>query len=265
MTNKEYRDAEGISRSSLFKISKSPAHFKFEQDNPPEPTSALIFGKALHSFILEPENFDNEFAIIPNIDRRTKEGKAIYAEFFELCKDKDLLSQEDFEIIKRMGESVLNNKYAAELLTGQREQSFFWFDELTGEKCKVRPDILTHYNDFNVITDLKSCASADTETFTRDCIKFGYDFQAAMYKEGIDICTGKPHSFIFIAVEKSEPYAVNVLQADELFIRRGQEVFRELLGIYHNCKETGNWYGYNGFSGKIGNLSLPRWMAKDYE
>lgn len=30
MTNKEYRQAEGISRSELFKIKRSPLHFKYE-------------------------------------------------------------------------------------------------------------------------------------------------------------------------------------------------------------------------------------------
>lgn len=99
----------------------------------------------------------------------------------------------------------------------------------------------------------------------RDCTRFGYDLQSAMYKEGVEIITGEPHTFIFIAVEKMEPYLVNIFQADDLFIRRGQDLFREYIGMYAECKKTGNWYGYNGFSGYINTLSLPRWIAKEYE
>ena len=34
MSQKEYREAEGISRSELFKISRSPMHFKYALENP---------------------------------------------------------------------------------------------------------------------------------------------------------------------------------------------------------------------------------------
>lgn len=50
MTNQEYRKAEGVSRSDLFKMSKSPQHFKYEMENPSEQSKALLFGIAL-SFI----------------------------------------------------------------------------------------------------------------------------------------------------------------------------------------------------------------------
>lgn len=265
MTNAEYRAAEGISKSSLFKIATSPEHFKFAQDNPPEKNQNLIFGSAFHKCVLEPDEFDLEFAVCPICDKRTKEGKEIYAEFVMQSEGKDIISQDEYKTILSMRDSILKNKYAVALLTGQKEQSYFWVDDITGEMCKCRPDILTGFNGLNVISDLKSCNDAGTDSFTRDCLKYGYDLQVAMYKEGVKVNTGKEHQFIFIAVEKTEPYAVNVLQADEMFVRKGQELFRELLGIYHECKESGNWYGYNGFSGAINSLSLPAWLQKDYE
>lgn len=46
---------------------------------------------------------------------------------------------------------------------------------------------------------------------------------------------------------------------------RGEDLFREYLGMYHYCKENNNWYGYNGINGDINNLSLPAWLMKDYE
>ena len=157
------------------------------------------------------------------------------------------------------------NKYARLLLSGKHEQSFFWTDDMTGEKCKCRPDAMYETDEIGIIVDLKSCESAETESFMRDVVKYGYDMQAAMYRKGVEINTGKKWGFVFIAIEKKPPYAVNILQADDLIFTRGNDLFRELIGIYHNCKETGDWYGYNGFSGMINNLSLPRWLAREYE
>lgn len=265
MTDKEYRKAEGISRSELFKIRKSPLHFKYEMEHPSEPTPALIFGQAAHKYILEHESFFDEFAVAPDVDRRTKSGRESYALFLAEQGEKTVISQDDFDTIKKIQEAVFSNKYAELLLSGEHEKPFFWTDSLTGEKCKCRVDALYESGEIGIIVDLKTCESADTDTFMRDAVRYGYDMQVAMYSEGLRANTAKKWEFVFIAVEKKPPYAVNILQADDLMHTRGSDLFRELIGIYRNCKETGDWYGYNGFSGMINNLSLPRWLAKEYE
>lgn len=265
MTNQEYRKAEGVSRSDLFKMSKSPQHFKYEMENPSEQSKALLFGIALHSYILEPELFDKEYAVIPACDRRTKEGKEIYRQFLFDNEGKFLISQEDMDAIKQMSESVRSIPIANKLLEGKHEQSFFWTDEMTKEKCKCRPDILTEIGGTTIIADLKTCESAQTDSFMKDAVKYGYDMQSYMYTEGVKKNTGKECCFVFIAIEKKPPYAVNILQADKYMMLRGEDLFREYLGMYHYCKENNNWYGYNGINGDINNLSLPAWLMKDYE
>ena len=45
MTEREYRSAEGVSRSQLWRLHEgSPEKFKYEEEHPEEPTPALIFG-----------------------------------------------------------------------------------------------------------------------------------------------------------------------------------------------------------------------------
>ena len=65
----------------LKKLMKSPAHYKHWKDNPQEDTQALLFGRAAHKYILETYDFYNEFAVAPNCDRRTKEGKETLNKF----------------------------------------------------------------------------------------------------------------------------------------------------------------------------------------
>lgn len=265
MTNKEYREAEGISRSDLFKISRSPKHFKYEQENPAEQSKALLFGIALHSYVLEPEKFKEEYAIIPNCDKRTKAGKETYRQFLSENEGKFFVEQDDMDAIMQMADSINEIPIARKLLEGKHEQSFFWTDKMTGEKCKCRPDIMTEIGGTTIIADLKTCESARTDMFMKKAVEYGYDLQAYMYCEGVSKNINKKCCFVFIAIEKKPPYAVNILQADEYMMLRGQDLFREYLGTYHYCRENNNWYGYNGINGDINSLSLPAWIRKDYE
>lgn len=265
MTEKEYRSHPAISRSELWKIRESPEKFKYLKENPTDPTPALIFGQAFHKLALQPETFSDEFAVMPQIDRRTKDGKAIWAEFCEQSEGKTVITDEDYTKAKDMVDSLYKAPFVNKLLSGEKEKEFFWRDDLTGEECKCRADCVSELNTVNIITDLKSASKADLEHFTRDAINYGYDFQSAMYTEGVEKCTGRKYAFVFIVIEKDPPYAVNVLQADDVFVKRGKDIFRELIGIYHDCKTTGDWYGYLGRYTTINSLSLPAWLAKEIE
>lgn len=263
---KDYHASSAIGRSNLFKISKSPLHYKYNIDNRDSKESkAFVFGRAFHTLVLEPEKWSDEYIIAPKIDKRTKEGKAALSEIS--LSGKTLIDQEDFDKMQLMSDSINSNKYAKRLLDGEHEVSYYWQDEFTGLNCKCRCDcrVSLPNNDFDIIVDVKTCTNAETEHFVRDSIKYGYDLQSAMYSTGISKVENKPHKFVFIAIEKEAPFAVNILEADELLLKRGYDLFREYLGTVKGCENTGNWYGYNGFSEQPNLLGLPSWLAKDFE
>lgn len=263
MTEREYRASEGVSRSQLWRLKESPEKFKYAEEHPEEPTPALIFGQMVHKLVLEPDTFDDEFAVMPEVDRRTKEGKAIWSKFASGNGDKMLVRQADYETALAMKNALLQNDLVAKLLSGKHEVPLFWTDELTGEKCKVRLDCFTPLSSGAIVIDYKSTNDASTESFMRSAVNYGYDFQAAMYSEGVKKVTGKDAVFYFIAQEKEPPYAFNVLAADDRFVKRGYDTFRELLGIYHECKVSGNWYGYMGIENQINLLELPAWLNEE--
>ena len=267
MTEKEYRQHEGISRSQLWKIRESPEKFKYAMEHPEDPTPALLFGTMVHKLVLEPDTFDEEFIVAPEVDRRTKEGKAAWAQFEEDAAGRQIVKLADFQKAYEMVVALQAVPMVQTLLAGQHEVPLFWTDELTGEPCKVRLDILHEMPDQLMIVDYKSTNDATTEAFIRSAINYGYDFQTGMYIEGVrqNFGEGKKIIFIFIAQEKEPPYAANILIADELIVKRGFDTFRELLGIYHYCKETGNWYGYLGKDAVVNTLGLPAWLAKEIE
>ena len=262
ISNKEYRNRPGISSSELKKIMKSPLHYKHWKENPQEDTPALLFGKAAHKYVLETYDFYNEFAVCPTCDRRTKEGKEIYAKFLEESEGKDVITQEQFEQIDAMRNAMLSTPYVAKLINGEHEVSYFWTDEETGLDCKCRPDSINHK--LKVIIDYKTTEDAETQAFMRSAIRLGYDLQAKFYIDGVKANTGNDYRFVFIAQEKKPPYAVNILEADEYFLASGYELYQQMLCVYKQCSESGNWYGYLGESNEINSLSVPKWIKDSF-
>lgn len=265
MTDREYRQHPAVSRSELWKIRESPQKFRWAQEHPEEPTPALLFGQLFHKMLLEPSDLYKDFAVAPNVDRRTKAGKAEWADFVEQNGDKAIVTAEMISQALAMCSAVEAEPLAVKLLTGEHEKTFFWSDDLTGEPCKCRVDCLNTTYSQPIIVDVKTTTDASTDAFIRDTVKYGYDFQAAMYSEGVERNTGKKPLFVFVVVEKDPPHAVNILQADDLLLRRGYDLFREYIGIYHECRMSGNWYGYLGKLNQINTLALPAWLAKEVE
>lgn len=263
MTEREYRSHPAISRSELWKIKESPEKFKFYKENPPEPTPALVFGQLFHAMALEQGTED--FAVAPNIDRRTKEGKAAYAEWLNASEGKTVVTADMWNKAVEMCDALQGNEFCRKLLSGKKEVPFFWTDEMTGIECKCRCDVVTEINGLSVVVDLKSTTDASTDSFIREAIKYGYGMQAAMYSEGVKANTGKEHLFVFVVQEKEPPYAVNVLQADATFLQYGYDVFRECIGVYSDCVKTGEFFGYLGRYHTINTLSLPSYLAKTVE
>lgn len=265
-SNAEYHgDRNAISKSRLAKMSVCPQYFKWCEDTPQAPTEDLIVGSAFHKLVLEYDEFYDEFAVAPICNRRTNAGKEMWAQFEFENAEKSIITQEDFEIITAMKNSLMQNKYAKALLKGEHEISFYTQDDLTEEWIKVRPDVLKVVGDRIVITDLKSCKSAMPEDFARDVVKYAYDLQAYMYCFTVSKVLNVPMEnidFVFMPVEKKAPYLINIFQADNLILQRGEMLYRKYIGQYHECKESGEWYGLNGKYGMINTLSLPEYIIK---
>lgn len=267
-SNKEYHGyTEAISKSRLALFSVCPAYFKWAEDNPTEPTEDLIVGSAFHKLVLEPDDFDKEYAVLPmGVDRRTKAGREVYDAFIQEAGERQIITQEQFDIISAMRDSVFSNKYSAALLKGEHEKSMYAVDDLTQECIKTRPDCYRMVGDRLIITDLKSCRSAITEDFSKAVVSYFYDLQAFMYCNNASKVFNIPMEnidFVFLAVQKSEPHLVNILQADAYIMQRGEALFRRFIGEYHQCKESGVFWGLNGEHEIINNLSLPPWMLKE--
>ena len=152
-----------------------------------------------------------------------------------------------------MAASVRSNSTAALLLAnGQAEQSFWWDDIATGMRCKCRPD----WFDGETIVDLKTCQDASPAGFAKAVAAFHYQLQAAHY-----LCGTLAKRFIFVAVEKSAPYAVGVYELDQEALVHGSIARHNALLRLQDCRAINSWPGYT--DGGIQTLQLPGWALKD--
>ena len=248
MNDKEYEALPGIRRSDLAYMAKSPLHCRYHLDHKDEikPTPALIFGQAAHKFILENETFFDDFAFMPEVNRRTKVGKALFEAFQMENEGKTILDWDVQDVLRDMRYALFKNKQIREILTAEHrtEVPFSWADPETGEICKCKADIICEISGYPYVIDYKTTTSCADGEFERDCRKYGYDLQAGMYTEGINLCTLQDHAFAFIVQEKTAPYAARIYYADEGFVDQGRKKFHRLLDKYHTCELSGIWLGY---------------------
>jgi len=268
MNENEYNSAEGVRRSDLWKMEDSPEKFKYYLDHPMEQTPAMAFGSACHKFILENNDFGDEYAVAPQIDKRTKEGKAAWETFSAENDGKTIISQEDYDTMSEMREAIMRCPLAKKLICGkgETESAFFWTDPETKEPCKIKVDRLVKFNRRWYVIDYKTTQTAETFRFNSDIWKLGYYFQAGMYCEGVKIAKKlkKMPGFLFVAQEKKPPYSVNVIEVSEEVMNAGLAKFHELLDKMHQCKMLDVWPGY--LNGNVPNDAfVPGWKEREME
>lgn len=250
MNDKEYSAMNGIRRSDLWTINRSPLHFKYRIEHPQEQTPAMRFGSAYHKFILENESFFNEYYVIPDVDKRTKAGREAIREAEDANPGKTGITAEEFEQIQEMRNMLIldpiTRPYLEAIEKGEArtEVAFCWIDKQTGEMCKCKADMILDEGTNPTIVDFKTCSSCEDGAFQRDLKKYGYLFQAGFYCEGIDFCTLEKHAFTFIGQEKTPPYAPRIFYLEEPEIEVGKQQFHKLLMKYHECRMHDTWDGY---------------------
>lgn len=242
MTEQEYRAHKGVNKSTLWELRRSPAHYKYLLEHPTEDTQALRFGRALHAAILTPSAFKREYAVAPDCDRRTREGKEAYIMWQSLlAPGTTILSAEDMETIQGMVKSYRNSKEARALLRNtRREVPKFWTDPETGLLCKCRLDAVKP----DTVIDLKTTLDASTRAFERDVKNYGYHVQVAHYLQGVKETTGRRPEWSFLVIEKKPPYCIHIFHASAEFIEWGAWERACLMEKLKSCTDVDTWPSY---------------------
>ena len=90
--DKDYFAIKLVSFSSVIKRILNEETYEVAMNEPVEETEAMILGSAIHCAILEPDCFNDRYAVLPKIDLRTTIGKATKLKFEEDNQNKVILN-----------------------------------------------------------------------------------------------------------------------------------------------------------------------------
>lgn len=252
-----------ISSSGLRVIeTKTPAHYwatSYLNPNrePDEPKEAFDFGRAAHVLLLGEAGFRNQFSVRPNkwSDWRTNDSKAWRDG--ERSAGRTVLTSDQIGTIQGMAASLAAHPLARELLRGHVEQSLIFRDKATGVFLKSRPDVLSTAD--HMVVDLKTTADASPEAVQRAVQNYAYDMQGALVGMAMRaVLEVEMTAFALVFLEKSAPYAVNVVEVDLDWIAYARRRLRRAINTFAKCISTGEFPGYEGE--RV--IYMPEWMKK---
>lgn len=259
MRAEDYHAVRAASSSRLKEILRSPAHLRWMDENGKTAT-ALAIGEAFHSLVLEPQKFEEEFAVAPDVDRRTKEGKAMWQHFADLNIGRVVISNDDWNMIRGMADAVNRHSTASDLLGNRNDTELSMFWDRAGIRCKARIDAISSSS--KCIIDLKSTQDASRDAFARSIATYRYHLQAAWYIDAARRANFDVETIVFIAVEKAQPHGVACYTLEADAIDQGRIEADKALLMLANSELNGVWPGYTT---GIESLSLPRWAIQKEE
>ena len=271
-TNEQYHANEAISHSKLELFRRRPIsyyrRFVSKTVARPETTEAFRIGSAAHCAVLEPTTLLDRYTLRPyGIDRRTKEGKIAFAEFEAANSGKTIMTAEEFAWVHEMNAAVQLHPLASQLLAAGKPELSWRVEPVGGMALQCRTD---WFNPAGCelsggrpyVADLKTVESLDSDAFRnfeRACFSFGYHRQAGFYLPLItEILGGPVFDFLFIVVEKAEPYGCAVYRLSDAATARGHdETITDLLRL-QNCIKSEQWPNLPNDLREIG---LPKWYG----
>ena len=257
ISNDDYHASEGVSRSALWTFKELPKKYWHQYLSGeyirPKQTDAYLIGNMVHTKLMEPHLFDDQYFVMPKVNRVTKQGKLDYAAYLAESGDKELVNEEQIAQVNGMVESALEQEVIRDVLEGAKiEQSIYWTDKETGILCKARPDI---WND-PLGADLKTTEDAGLRAFQLSAMKYGYFMQAAMIYEALNSIDMPFERFLFICIEKKKPYSVGMYLLDDDALKFGLDLFHSVLRKFADCLEKNEWPDYG-----IQALMIPKYAT----
>jgi AMMECR1 domain-containing protein len=258
----DYRREPGENQSSLKHILVSPAHYQASKRRRFAATINMEIGSAVHCKTLEgDEEFENRYTVKPDgINLRTKEGLDWKASIGKKTALPNTGNERAWDSVVGMTDTLRKMDWFNPDQPDYRkynEVSFYW--EADNIPCKARLDRVVVQKDEVLVLDLKTTDSIDFTTFNKKVVGgLNYLFQAAWYAEAASLAYDKPARFIFIGIERQEPWSAGIFEVSSEMLQEGKEQIRYARKSLSDCLKTKQWPApqINSYT-----LDLPKWYV----
>ena len=212
-----------LSYSALCAFKKSPNHLLKYWEGKTKVTDAMQFGSIIHKILLEPESFNDDYAIFTGARRAGKD----WQEFKAANEDKQIIKLNELDDANAIAENALQNPIFKNLMQNKvhTEKEVTW--NHAGIDFKGFVDLESKIDGKTIVCDIKTTTDAG-KRFQRDLIYNDYKMQAAMYLENYDIYT----EYYIIAVETASPFNVQIYKLGFNLINQGSAEYKNLVSRY---------------------------------
>lgn len=266
----DYHALDAVSHSKLEVFRKRPQLYyrRFVSKTAPRETSnAFDFGQAAHTLILEGERaLAASTAVWTGGEKRKNAGA--WKKFQEDNAAKAIITEDELKDLGRMQAAVMEHPLAAQLMTGGETEITWRVNtralpvplQCRTDRFNALGAALTAGRPF--VADLKTTPSLDADefrNFQKSFVEYGYHRQSGFYSAlmrdlGVDL-----RDFFFVAVEKVEPFGVDVYRAADSAVGHGlTETVSDLEGLV-KCYASGTWPNR---SRELINIEVPEWYVK---
>lgn len=266
----DYLALPAVSRSQLFAaLTKSPAHCLEEKPR----TKATDTGTIAHQMLQQPDlpvivrpadagkgSNAAKAALVdwicattgapcpPHPGGKVADGKVLDA-WLEVLEpiidawDGGLIaSVEQYDVACRIRDEIRAHPLAGAIYdSGSPEVTMVARDPESGVLVKIRLDWLPAGH--TVLVDLKTAAEVWEDAVERSAGKWGYHFQAAVYRHVYHLVTGDWAPWLNVYAETKAPWSVMVVPMPDEAIERGMNAARHALSIWAMCEQHQIWPG----------------------
>lgn len=241
-----------LSYSSLKEFAKSPAHYIEYLRKQRTSTPATLFGSMVHCLLLEPAKFNEQFAVMKDIDRRTKDGKEEYAKFLEESKGKEVVANDQYMDAVQLVNKAFSQKHIHDAIGGCFSYEKEWKKEIHG--LPFRGFFDGEAEDY--ILEIKTANDASPKTIIRDFFDRSYHIQAALYNQ---VSGGK--NIKYVIIETKPPYTIALASPTQEFIDKGISDIERLANSFKVCMENELWdMSYEYYNEGEFIIDLPSWV-----
>lgn len=267
-----YKAVDAVNASFLKAVRTSPLTALKPQIS--APSKALQFGSLYHKYILEFDDFNNEYVVFdeskrpdPTKTMAAKENKEWKNNLFQSEK-REIIEAEELQQAQKMQKQLQENcPYAFELLEGcETEVSLYAelnFQEFGKFMVKCRFDAINVEEGY--IVDLKTAQDASPFGFSRDAGKYGYHIQAAFYCWLAKGIFKKDFKMYFVSQETKAPYNSAIYNVSHNMRLKGENEIQALLPAALTIKATNEALSYSVFSDNengVFELDIPSYYAE---
>jgi exodeoxyribonuclease VIII len=242
-----------------------------------EETNAMRMGSGTHALLLEPQEFEKRFVVMPDFhlsennyrkpkykdepleDRRSDSKGTTYVEnsvkdFVKHNPGKTIIGRTQYDQCLRAIESIRDRPKMRELVESSAKEVTV-YGEICGVPCKGRLDLLSTQR---IIGDLKNSASVHKRDFGRVFMRLRYDFKLAFYRDMVRQNIGDPKSVQLICQELSGDFDNALVEVPAIVLDNAWTKVVEVMTAYKHCLETNRWPGVDGGKDHY-ELEIPNW------